>query len=102
MAVLGLRCCMWAFSSYSKWRLLSSCCVWASHCSNFSYCGAQAPGCMGSVVVTNGLICSMACGIFPDQGLNPCPLHCQAESLLLNHQGSPVANILSKILYSCL
>ena len=27
----------------------------------------------GSVVVAHGLSCSAACGIFPDQGLNPCP-----------------------------
>ena len=29
----------------------------------------------GSVVVVHGLSCSVACGIFPDQGLNRCPLH---------------------------
>ena len=29
----------------------------------------------GSVVVAHGPSCSAACGIFPDQGLNPCPLH---------------------------
>ena len=29
----------------------------------------------GSVVVVQGLSCSAACGIFPDQGSNPCPLH---------------------------
>ena len=29
----------------------------------------------GSVVVAHGPSCSMACGIFPDQGSNPCPLH---------------------------
>ena len=29
----------------------------------------------GSVVVAHGLSCSAACGIFPDQGSNPCPLH---------------------------
>ena len=34
----------------------------------------------GSVVVAHGLSCSAACGIFPDQGLNPCPLHWQADS----------------------
>ena len=28
----------------------------------------------GSVVVVHGLSCSMVCGIFLDQGLNPCPL----------------------------
>ena len=35
---------------------------------------------MGSVVVAHGLSCSTACGIFPDQGLNPCPLHWEADS----------------------
>lgn len=30
---------------------------------------------------------STACGIFPDQGLNPCLLPWQAESLPLSHQG---------------
>ena len=34
----------------------------------------------GSVVVAYGLSCSAACEIFPDQGLNPCPLHWQADS----------------------
>ena len=29
----------------------------------------------GSVVVAHGLGCSTACGIFPDQGSNLCPLH---------------------------
>ena len=43
----------------------------------------------GSVVVAHGLSCSAACGIFPDQGSNPCPLHWQADSQPLRHQGSP-------------
>ena len=43
----------------------------------------------GSVVVAHGPSCSAACGIFPDQGLNPCPLHWQADSQPLRHQGSP-------------
>ena len=29
----------------------------------------------GSVAVAHGPSCSVACGIFPDQGSNPCPLH---------------------------
>ena len=33
-----------------------------------------------SVAVAHGPSCSVACGIFPDQGLNPCPLHWQADS----------------------
>ena len=43
----------------------------------------------GSVVVANGPSCSAARGIFPDQGSNPCPLHWQADSQPLRHQGSP-------------
>ena len=44
--------------------------------------------CAGSVVVAHGPSCSAACGIFPDQGSNPCPLHWQADSQPLRHQGS--------------
>ena len=42
-----------------------------------------------SVVVAHGPSCLAACGIFPDQGSNPCPLHWQADSQPLRHQGSP-------------
>ena len=44
----------------------------------------------GSVVVAHGPSCSTACGIFADQGSNPCPLHWQADSQPLRHQGSPL------------
>ena len=47
----------------------------------------------GSVVVAHGPSCSAACGIFPDQGSNPCPLHWQADSQQLRHQGSPVLGL---------
>ena len=43
----------------------------------------------GSVIVAHGPSCSAACGIFPDQGSNPCPLHWQADSQPLRHKGSP-------------
>ena len=43
----------------------------------------------GSAVVAHGPSCSLACGILPDQGSNPCPLHWQADSQPLRHQGSP-------------
>ena len=43
----------------------------------------------GSVIVAHGPSCSAACGIFPDQGSNPCPPHWQADSQPLRHQGSP-------------
>ena len=72
----------------------------ASHCGGFSCCGARALGARGlqqlqhvglvvvacgfqsasSVVVVHRLSCSAACGIFPDQGTNPCPLHWQVDS----------------------
>ena len=56
----------------------------------------------GSVVVVHGSSCSTACGIFPDQGSNPCPLHWQADSQPLHHQGSPqkFLNVISYILKS--
>ena len=43
----------------------------------------------GAVIVAHGSSYSAACGIFPDQGSNPCPLHWQADSQPLRHQGSP-------------
>ena len=45
---------------------------------------------VGSVVVAHGPSCYAACGIFPDQGSNPCPLHWQVDSHPLCHQGSPL------------
>ena len=42
-----------------------------------------------SVVVAHGLSCSLACGVFLDQGLNPFVLHWQVDSLPVSHQGSP-------------
>ena len=47
----------------------------------------------GSVAMAHGPSCSAACGIFPDQGSNPCPLHWQADSQQLRHQGSPKIDI---------
>ena len=44
----------------------------------------------GSVIVAHGPSCSAACGIFPDEGSNPCPLHWQADSQPPRHQGSPI------------
>ena len=59
-----------------------------SRCSGLSCFRAQAPGTQASVAAALRLsICgtdlhSATCGIFPDQGSNPCPLHWQAESHL--------------------
>ena len=83
MAALGLRFCARAFSSCGEWGPL-----FTAVCRPLLL---QSTGsrCAGSVVVAHGLSCSTACGIFPDQGSNPCPLHWQADSQPLRHQGSP-------------
>ena len=47
--------------------------------------------------MVHGLSCSEACGIVPDQGLNPCPLLWQVDFYPLCHQASPLCNFL--ILY---
>ena len=44
----------------------------------------------GSIVGVHGLSCSATCGIFLNQGSNWCLLHCQADSLPLTFQGSPL------------
>ena len=48
-----------------------------------------ALGVQVSVVVTQRLSYPKVCSILPDQGWNWCPLHWQADSLPLDHQGSP-------------
>ena len=44
----------------------------------------------GSAAMAQGPSRSAACGIFPDRGTKPCPLHRQAGSQPLLHQGSMV------------
>ena len=86
-------------------RLLYSCSAQASHLSGFSRgtqalgpAGSAAVACWlqssGSVAVAHWLSCPMACGIFLDQGLNPCLLHWQADSLSVSHQGSPAPSFI--------
>ena len=48
----------------------------------------------GSAIVAHGPSRSGACGIFPDQGSNLCPLHWQSDSHPLSHPGSPVGSFL--------
>ena len=47
--------------------------------------------------------CLVACGILPDQGWNQCRLCWQADSLPLNHQGSPTnhSGQFSSVTQSC-
>ena len=75
------------------------CGEWASHRRGFSCFGARALGALGSrasVAAARWLstgeqvkACSAACGVFPGQGPNPCPLHCLVESYPPGHQSSP-------------
>ena len=83
MAVLGLHFCARAFFSCGKWGPLF---IAVRRPLLLRSTGSRRAG---SVVVAHGASCSVACGIFPDQGLNPCPLHWQADSQPLHHQGSP-------------
>ena len=100
MAVLGLRFCERAFSSCSKWGPLFS----SSRCAGLSLSGPLLLGGTGSrragsVIVAHGPSRSTACGIFPDQGSNLCPLHWQADSQPLCHQGSPLSYFIFKNLF---
>ena len=80
MAVLGLRCCSPALSSSGE---LSHFGAWAPGHVGFSGCSSVALE-LGLSSCGAGywhrLSCSVACGIFPDQGWNPCPLHWQVDS----------------------
>ena len=74
-------------SSCGKWELFSSCGEQASHCSRFFACGSMGSrvrglSSCGSQTLEHrlnrwymGFSYSGACGIFPDQGSNPCLLH---------------------------
>ena len=71
------------------------------------YCGLSLPSTSsrhaGSVIVAHRPSCSAACGIFPDQGSNPRPLHWQADSQPPHHQGSPICCFLCTTfdMYAC-
>ena len=51
--------------------------------------------------MAHGLSCLVACRIFPDQGSNPGPLHWQADSLPLDHQGSLVIYFICSSVVVC-
>ena len=79
MAVLGLRCCVWDFSSCSERGLFSS----SVNRFLIAVASLQSMGFamrLGSAVVSHRLSCSVACEIFLDKGSNQCPLHCKADS----------------------
>ena len=99
MAVLGLRFCARAFCSCGKrgplfiavrGPLIIAASLVAEHRLQMRrLLRSTGSRRAGSVIVAHGPSCSMACGIFPDQGSNPCSLHWQAVSQPLRHQGNP-------------
>ena len=94
LAVLGLCCCTWTSCSKRSCspaveRRLLSALVSLGFGAGSRVQGPQQLQHEGSAVVAHGLSCSEACGIFPGQGLNSCPLHWQADSQALDHKGSP-------------
>ena len=80
LVVLDLHCYVQTFSSWGKQGLLISVALLVEENGLYS---------AGSVVAAHKLSYSMARGNILDQGLNLCPLHWQADSQPLDHQGSP-------------
>ena len=80
LAVLGLCCYTQAFSSGER-GLLTSCGTQASHWGGSHVVEHGLCACrQASAVVALRLNFPEVCGIFPDQELNLCPLHWQADS----------------------
>ena len=89
-AALVLHCCVWTCSSRGRQGLSSAAgrVLLLAGASLVAEHGLQGP--RASVAVAAGLSWSTACGIFLDQGLNPCSLHWQVDSEPLDGQGSPM------------
>ena len=117
--MLGLPCCPRAFFRgilQLQWAGAILCCgAQASHCGGFSGWGAQALGVWVSVAAGHRLSscgalafrCSVACGIVPDQGSNPCLLPWQADCYPLYLQGSLLSinlsfQVLDRLFLSCI
>ena len=88
LAVLGLRCCkgfslVMAIGGYSLVAVRGLLIAVASLIAEQGFWSTS------SVLVARGLSSSTACGVFSNQGSNPCLLLWQADSLPLSHQGSP-------------
>ena len=65
LAMLDLYCCIGFSLIALRWKLLSSCSVWACHC------GDLLLQSIGSTLVVCGLRCSVACGNLPGLGIKP-------------------------------
>ena len=90
---LGLCCCALGLSSCSEWGLFYLLCE-SFPLKWFLLFWSMGSRCSGSVVVARGLSCFTAHGIFPDQGLNLCPLHWQRT---FDHQTTTEAEPRTKV-----
>ena len=79
---------LWWHMGFSLWWLLLLQST-DSGCSGFSTCSTWAQW----LWFTGLVALSATCGNFRDQGSNPCPLHWQADSYPLYHQGKPKVEI---------
>ena len=73
LGVLGLCCCMWAFSSCGEWRVHST--VHSSAGFSVRWLLLWSTGSRA-----RRFSCLAVGGIFQDQGSNLCPLHQQVDS----------------------
>ena len=80
-------CCCWCFS-------VAKLCLTLSDSMDHSLPRSSVHGISQARIPEWGSI-SFSSWIFPTQGLNPCLLHWQADSLPLSHQGSPMHRISS-------
>ena len=87
VAVLGLRCCMWAFSSCGRGCSLAAV-GWHLTAVASPVAERGLEGTWPSGVVLR-LSCCVACGFFLEQGSNLCSLHWQVDAPPLDHQGNP-------------
>ena len=104
LAVEGLGCCVWAFSSCGKRGLLCFG-AGASHCGRLLLPSRTGSGaCRLSSCGSRALLsCSVAHGILLDQGSNWCSLYGEADSSPLDHQetlGQSLLKSLASSLFS--
>ena len=93
LAVLGLGCCVQAFSSGSEQELLSSCNAQAFHCGEFSCCRAQAVGEWVSVVTVHKLSCPIGAWYLNSQTRNWTHVPC-IDRQTFNHWTSGESSLL--------
>ena len=81
----------WAF--LHLWQLVATLELWCTGFSSQWLLLLWSSRVWAQDFMVQGLSSSAACGIFPDQGSNPCLLHWQVDSLPLSHQGSPSSTL---------